>query len=68
VDRIKQEEMVREMVKYIYEKAYEVFIYSPLILYALNKEVELVPWKRTHLRLIDVSVTENHWSIRGKNH
>jgi peptide/nickel transport system substrate-binding protein len=67
VDREKQEEMVREMVKYIYEKAYEVFVYSPLSLYALNKEVELVPWKRTHLRLIDVSVTENHWSVRDKN-
>jgi peptide/nickel transport system substrate-binding protein len=65
-DRGEKKEKVREMVKYILEKNYDIFVYSPMILYALNKEVELAPWMRSHLRLLDVSVTDNHWSMRDK--
>jgi len=40
-----QEEKLREMVQYLYDQAYELFIYSPMTLYAVNKEVNFVPQK-----------------------
>jgi peptide/nickel transport system substrate-binding protein len=62
-----QEEKTRQVVKYVYDRAYCLFIYSPFSLYAVNKEVEFVPQKCNLLRLKETSLTENHWSIRGKN-
>ncbi|KPJ52766.1 MAG: hypothetical protein AMJ37_02325 [Dehalococcoidia bacterium DG_18] len=59
-----QEEEVRQMDQDIYEKAYKFFIYSPLTLYAVNKEVDFVPQKDTFLRPRETSVTDNHWSVR----
>jgi hypothetical protein len=47
--------------------ACDLFIYSPLSLYAVNKEVDFVPQKSVFLRLKETSVTDKHWSIRGKN-
>ena len=38
-----QEEKIRQMVQYIYDRDYNLFIYSPLSLYAVNKEVDFVP-------------------------
>ena len=61
------EKKAQEMVKYIYDRAYRVFIYSPLSLYAVNKEVNFVPYKSTFMRLKETSVTDLHWSLRGKN-
>jgi hypothetical protein len=55
------------MVQYAYNKAMKLFIYSPITLYAVNKEVNFVPQKSWWLILKETSVTENHWSIRGKN-
>ena len=66
-DRDEQEERIRQMVSYVYDRAYLLFIYSPLTLYAVNKEVNLVPHKCGYLRLKETSVTDNHWSVRGKN-
>ncbi len=66
VDTETQEEKIKQMVQYVYDHDYLLFIYTPLTLYAVNKEVNFVPWKRTHLRLKEISVTDNHWSIRGK--
>ena len=54
------------MVQYIYDRAYHLFIYSPLTLYAVNKEVNYVPYKETHLPLKETSVTDKHWSVRGE--
>ncbi len=61
-----QEEKIRQMVKYLYDRAYALFIYSPLSLYAVNKEVNFVPQKTSFLRLKETSVTDNHWSVRAK--
>jgi len=66
VDPVAQEEKIRQMAKYVYERAYWVFIYSPLSLYAVNKEVNFVPQKSTFLRLKETSVADKHWSIRGE--
>jgi peptide/nickel transport system substrate-binding protein len=61
-----QEEKIREMAQYIYDHAYILTIYSPLTLYAVNKEVNFVPQKNNYLRLKETSVSDNHWSIRGE--
>ena len=61
-----QDEKMQQMEQYIYEKAYAVFIYSPLSLYAVNKEVNFVPQKGQRLKLKETSVTDNHWSVRSK--
>jgi peptide/nickel transport system substrate-binding protein len=67
VDSGAQEEKIRHIVHYLYDRAYDLTIYSPLLLYAVNKEVSFVPQKSYWLRFKETSVTGNHWSIRGKN-
>jgi len=41
MDKKVQEKSIREMVQYVYGRAYSLFIYSPLSLYAVNKEVNI---------------------------
>jgi ABC-type transport system substrate-binding protein len=67
VDAKTQKEKIRVTAGYLYDNAYALFIYSPLMLYAVNREVDFVPQKYYYLRLKETSVTENHWSLRGKN-
>jgi len=62
---VKEEEKLRQMVKYFYDRAYNLFIYSPITLYAVNKEVNFVPFKSGFLNLKETSVTDNHWSVRA---
>ena len=66
-DREAQEKKLRQMVEYVYDSAYLLFIYSPMTLYAVNKEVNFAPYKNALLNLRETSVTDNHWSVRGKN-
>jgi ABC-type transport system substrate-binding protein len=67
IDEKAQDEKMRQMEQYIYDRAYAVFIYSPLNLYAVNKEVNFVPQKSSFLRLKETSVRDNHWSVRSQN-
>jgi peptide/nickel transport system substrate-binding protein len=62
-----QEDRIRQIAEYICEQAHLLFIFSPISLYAINKEVNFVPQKFALLRLKESSVTEDHWSARGKN-
>jgi ABC-type transport system substrate-binding protein len=64
VDEAAQDEKMRKMERYLYDRAYAVYIYSPLNLYAVNKEVNFVPQKFLYLRLKETSMTDNHWSVR----
>jgi peptide/nickel transport system substrate-binding protein len=66
VDEAAQDEKMRQMEQYVYDRAYAVFIYSPLNLYAVNKAVDFVPQKSLYLRLKETSVTDDHWSVRPK--
>ncbi len=66
LDPTAQEKSIQQMAKYLYDRAYGLFIYSPLSLYAVNKEVNFVPQKYEFLRLKETSVTDNHWSVRGE--
>ena len=67
IDETAQDEKMRQMEQYLYDRAYAVFIYSPLNLYAVNKAVSFVPQKSQTLRLKEASVSDNHWSVRSKN-
>jgi peptide/nickel transport system substrate-binding protein len=67
VNREEQEAIIKQMVKYIYDHAQALFIYSPYTLYAVNREVDFVPQKSMWLRFKETSVTENHWSVRSEN-
>jgi ABC-type transport system substrate-binding protein len=60
-----QDRKIQQLEQYIFDRAYVVFIYSPLTLYAVNKEVEFVPQKYMFLRLKETAVTDNHWSVRS---
>jgi peptide/nickel transport system substrate-binding protein len=64
VDEAAQDEKMRQMEQYLYDRAYAIYIYSPMNLYAINKEVNFVPQKSQTLRLKETSVTDNHWSVR----
>jgi peptide/nickel transport system substrate-binding protein len=64
VDEKKQDEKMQKIEGYLYDRAYAVFIYSPLNLYAVNNEVNFVPQKYLSMRLKETSVTDNHWSVR----
>lgn len=64
VDEAAQDEKMRQLEQYLYDRAYAVFIYSPLNLYAVNKAVSFVPQKSQWLRFKETSVTDNHWSVR----
>jgi ABC-type transport system substrate-binding protein len=66
VDRKAQEQEIKKMARYVHNKAHLLFIYSPLMLYGVNKEVNYIPYNDAHLHLKETSVTENHWSLRGK--
>ena len=66
IDEEAQDEKMRQIEQYIYDRAYAVFIYSPLTLYAVNKAVNFVPQKFQLLQLKETSVADNHWSVRSE--
>jgi len=66
VDKVAQEEKIRRLVQYLHDHAYRLSIYSPISLYAVNKQVNFVPQKSQWLRLKETSVTDKHWSIEKR--
>jgi ABC-type oligopeptide transport system substrate-binding subunit len=66
VDEEKQEEKIGQMGKFVFDKAHQLPIFSPLTLYAVNNDVNFVPQKELWLRPKETSETENHWSITIK--
>ena len=64
VDKERQQGLIRQMERHTREQAYFLFLYNPIGLYAVNKAVEFVPHVTTMLYLTEITVTEQHWSIR----
>ena len=56
--------LIAELVRYIYEKNYMVFLPSPNNVYAVNKEVVFNPGRSAFVYLRDLEVTGKHWSVR----
>ncbi len=63
-DGEQQQRLIRQMERHTHDQAYFLFLYNPIALYAVNKAVEFVPHEPTLLGLTEVSVTEQHWSVR----
>jgi peptide/nickel transport system substrate-binding protein len=63
-DGEQQQRLIRQMERHTHDQAYFLFLYNPIALYAVNKAVEFVPHVTTLLDLTEVSVTEQHWSLR----
>jgi peptide/nickel transport system substrate-binding protein len=66
VDRDLQAQKLGQIAHYLNDKAYSLDVYSPISLYAVNKEVNFVPQKCGFLILKETSVTDNHWSVRAE--
>ena len=52
------------MERRVSEQAYFLFLYQPLQLFAVSKDVEFVPYVAGYLTLAETSVTDQHWSVR----
>jgi len=63
-DGEQQQRLIRQMERHTRDQAYFLFLYNPIGLYAVNKAVEFVPHEPTLLGLTEVSVTDQHWSVR----
>ena len=64
VDQERQQQAIRQMERHTRDQAYFLFLYNPIQLFAVNKAVECVPYVSTLLKLTEMSVTEQHWSVR----
>jgi peptide/nickel transport system substrate-binding protein len=67
VDHGNQEDVLRQMERHTHEQAYFLFLYHPIRLYAVNRNVRFAPYAISWTRLADSSVTDHHWSVRKKN-
>ena len=64
VDRAQQQELIRQMERHTHNQAYFLFLYNPIMLYAVNKAVEFTPHVSGNLILAETGITEQHWSVR----
>ena len=64
VDRKRQHGLLRQMERHTHDQASFLFLYNPIELYAVNKAVEFVPHVNGMLSLVELSVTDEHWSVR----
>ena len=55
--------VIQQMERYTRDQAYFLFLFSPIQLYAVNKAVTFEPASGA-LRLVNISVTDEHWSLR----
>ncbi len=58
--------LLAEFIRYVYEHNYMVFLPNPHNVYAVNKEVVFEPGRSAFVYLRDLQVTDQHWSLRGK--
>ena len=66
-DHERRFQIYKEANEYIADQALWVFTVAPLGLYGVNEELNFIPQPSQCLYLDYSSVTENHWSLRGKN-
>jgi peptide/nickel transport system substrate-binding protein len=64
VDRERQQALLQQMERHTRDQAYFLFLYNPIQLFAVNKEVEFLPHPAGYLDLVTFSVTDRHWSLR----
>jgi len=64
VDPAQQRLLLQQMERYTHAHTLFLFLYNPIQLYAVNKDVAFVPYQSGILNLTETSVTEQHWSVR----
>jgi peptide/nickel transport system substrate-binding protein len=63
-ERAPQQAVAAQIERHIRDQALFLFLYAPMHLYAVNKEVNFVPHPSGMLHLEATGVTEQHWSVR----
>ena len=58
------QETVTDIVHYVYDNAFMLFLPSPYKVLAVNKEVLFRPFMSAALPLWDIEVSDRHWSVR----
>jgi peptide/nickel transport system substrate-binding protein len=66
-ERTRRFEIYKMANEYVADQALKVFTVAPLSLYGVNRELNFAPQITQYLYLDYSSVTENHWSVGGKN-
>jgi hypothetical protein len=65
VEPAKQDALIQQLEEHAHDRAYFLFLYQPIGLYAANKAVRFVPHNGIGLlNLAETSVTDQHWSVR----
>jgi peptide/nickel transport system substrate-binding protein len=64
VDREQQVALIRQMERHTRDQAYFLFLYNPITLYAVNKDVTYMPYVNGVLNLAGTSITGQHWSVQ----
>jgi peptide/nickel transport system substrate-binding protein len=64
VDLDRQQALMQQMERHTHDQAYALFLYNPILLSAVNKAVEFVPYRGGSLVLTETGVTAQHWSVR----
>ena len=54
-----------DIIRYVHDKNYMVFLPTPDNVYAVNKEVVFNPGHSAFIYLRELQVTDQHWSLRG---
>lgn len=57
-------DIIKKIMQRAYDNAYMLFVPAPNKVLAVNREVELVPYKMATLPLWEVKVTDQHWSVQ----
>jgi ABC-type transport system substrate-binding protein len=66
-DRDKRFQIYKRANEYIANEALWIFAMAPFSLYGVNEELNFVPQVSEYLYLDYSSVTDRHWSVRGKS-
>lgn len=56
--------IIKNIMQRAYDNAYMLFVPAPNKVLAVNREVELTPYKMATLPLWEVKVTDQHWSVQ----
>jgi peptide/nickel transport system substrate-binding protein len=64
VEPERQQALMHQMERHTRDQAYFLFLYNPITLYAVNKDVEFVPYVNGILKFAETRVTAQHWSVR----
>jgi peptide/nickel transport system substrate-binding protein len=65
VEPAKQDALIQQLEGHAHDRAYFLFLYQPIGLFAVNKAVRFVPYYGNGLlKFEETSVTDQHWSVR----